>query len=474
VDEPLLLAGFHEFVCECRNRYDDMIYKAPYLCLVASSMSGKSRLCRELVVQKEFGFFMCLRPSQGDTGYPPGSPALFDFFRSVQSFTEVTALLCVCMASLQEERNRKSDLTFEGFLALQGEDYWREIVAKARAHFTEAHIYDEARNPKAIDLCNKRKGPVLFVVDEAQYLLEPSSSASSTALLFEHFRHACRALGAIEGFVILNSTTSRIANFAPPAHMVKSSARSGPANQLFPAFCTVAFNDVLSLAGEAKTWRQKLAPGVLFSLGRAGFGAMCRSISAADEEDFYKTAVALARLKLKPNNLDSDSSFGVLAARFCLDVAPTSQLAQDLVAHSMATCLHINEDRSSVVIGYPSEPLLAEAGARVMWEDELMSVNGLLRNLCQGLQSGLIGAGARGELLGRILLTLARDKSISRYNCVFFCFSLSLVTCVIVDHVTCFVLCRNVWSFVFIPSSQKGLLDANCTWSPASATRDLA
>ena len=41
-----------------------------------------------------------------------------------------------------------------------------------------------------------------------------------------------------------------------------------------------------------------------------------------------------------------------------------SKIAPLLAKHSLATIVHISDDRSSVHVAYPSEPILAEASAR--------------------------------------------------------------------------------------------------------------
>ena len=42
------------------------------------------------------------------------------------------------------------------------------------------------------------------------------------------------------------------------------------------------------------------------------------------------------------------------------DISSQSQLASELVASHIATCLFVSEDREQLIIAYPSESLLSE------------------------------------------------------------------------------------------------------------------
>ena len=47
-------------------------------------------------------------------------------------------------------------------------------------------------------------------------------------------------------------------------------------------------------------------------------------------------------------------------------MSPQSQLASELVASHMATCLSVSEGRKQLMIAYPSEPLLSEVALEFM------------------------------------------------------------------------------------------------------------
>jgi hypothetical protein len=101
------------------------------------------------------------------------------------------------------------------------------------------------------------------------------------------------------------------------------------------------------------------------------------------------------------------SSLAILSSVIGLDMSPQSQLASELVASHMATCLSVSEDRERLIIAYPSEPLLSEVALEFMSDSMLPKILGLFST---SLKKGLVEPGPRGELVARIILAVVAHK----------------------------------------------------------------
>jgi hypothetical protein len=85
-----------------------------------------------------------------------------------------------------------------------------------------------------------------------------------------------------------------------------------------------------------------------------------------------------------------------------------------LVRSKMRVVFNIPTSREFMWSGYPSEPILAEAAARLLNntnDDLIMHV--APRILESALTTGLLARGERGELIARTLLTVAHDRAIT-------------------------------------------------------------
>ena len=73
----------------------------------------------------------------------------------------------------------------------------------------------------------------------------------------------------------------------------------------------------------------------------------------------------------------------------------------------MGTCLHISDDRRSIYVDYPSEPILAEAAASLMEkQSDYVTMLSILEN---SLKLSIVDTGYRGELVARLILLQFMD-----------------------------------------------------------------
>lgn len=129
--------------------------------------------------------------------------------------------------------------------------------------------------------------------------------------------------------------------------------------------------------------------------------------------------IRLARAKITCSTDGQTSAAGraaVIDIRLMLDYEPRRQLARDreseLVASHMRIAYSVPQSREYMRSGYPSEPILAEAAAQQMRaKPEEFSA---LRIVEENITGGLIDRGERGELVARLLVTLALDRAVKR------------------------------------------------------------
>ncbi|CAG8831877.1 11791_t:CDS:1, partial [Gigaspora margarita] len=117
--------------------------------------------------------------------------------------------------------------------------------------------------------------------------------------------------------------------------------------------------------------------------------------------------------KQSQNKISITETLAIFGPRLCIDIVPQSRFASHLVAGYMHLCLNISDDREYVVTSMPTEPVLAEASARIM-NDPTVRLAELINQLSSALKKGVVEAGYRGELTARLLLLKAWDNCIQK------------------------------------------------------------
>lgn len=129
--------------------------------------------------------------------------------------------------------------------------------------------------------------------------------------------------------------------------------------------------------------------------------------------------IAFAKTKLAPLAVDDPvSQLAVLDIRLLLTFEPTNrarQHEQELVRSYMRLAYTVPKHREYMYSGYSSEPVLAEAAASC-WEDmrKAHGADAIVSTLLKAMNTGLLGKGERGELVARLLLTLAFDAAVKK------------------------------------------------------------
>jgi hypothetical protein len=102
-------------------------------------------------------------------------------------------------------------------------------------------------------------------------------------------------------------------------------------------------------------------------------------------------------------------SMAILGSRIAVTFHCTERYNTDMVSSHMGVCYFMEPDQGMMIYGYPSEPLLSLSAAFLLKRSNF-NWTACLKNILPFLRKGLVGAGVRGELIGRILLSMAWDS----------------------------------------------------------------
>ena len=254
---------------------------------------------------------------------------------------------------------------------------------------------------------------LILCIDEARVLISPTDGQSVSS-----FRFLCRALREIYWngfFVLFLDTLSKISNFVPPKSADSSSRDTSdlPFKLFYPFFrlttmdafksssiqSSVTFDD-----HDSESWS-------LAKFGRPLYMSYLQSCT--DDPQAIYNLKNLLRRKLFggvdrfEDSKQENSSLAIISSVIGLDMSPQSQLASELVASHMATCLAVSEDRERLIIAYPSEPLLSEVALEFMSGSTLPRI---LKLFGASLKKGIVEPGPRGEIVSRIILVVVASK----------------------------------------------------------------
>ena len=314
-------------------------------------------------------------------------------------------------------------------------------------HFTLILLFDEARSLCEISAYDGKR-----VLDDSSYDQDgsrrPSSGMNETNYPFTNFRALKRALRLLlyclkttedklspRLFGLFTDTASRLADFQPPPYMDRSAriySEYAPGNKQFEPLYTFTSIDAharMLCDGPCLSDIESLAdPKRLITFGRAGWYSMYMGRDKANNQ-FYDigkmTLVAGNKLLCMSGNsvvdlgnqvrtagprLTPDLSlklFALLAVRLDIAAGPFTTEAGELVSSHLAVLIDVNTDRSFLKTAYPSEPILAATAAQHL---EVTGWGRPLMVLCNFIDSSIVGAGFRGELLTKVICLIAMDE----------------------------------------------------------------
>ncbi|KAK0229882.1 hypothetical protein EDD85DRAFT_849935 [Armillaria nabsnona] len=266
---------------------------------------------------------------------------------------------------------------------------------------------------------------ILMYFDEAHTLA--ATPADSTK-----YDTLCSALADIEDihhFTIFMSTTGAQSILGRPQHEYHSSRAVAPATRLPAPFTILPFDIGPYVLHKQVTFNTLRSIEHLAGFGRPLWHTMLAAHASP------ASLVLLARSKLTHKNRGPHSSFPIhggtapaqpvgqleevvqmalVGIRVMIEFAPRREkarrLQEEMVKGHMRIAFSVPLHREYMRSGHPSEPILAEAAAVSIYEE---GVN-MMKVISDLLQNDLINKGERGELVARLLLTLAWDAAIHR------------------------------------------------------------
>ena len=314
--------------------------------------------------------------------------------------------------------------------------------------FTLILLFDEARS-----LCEISSYDGKHIIDDNFYNNDGSRRSdicvNETSYPFTNFRALKRAFRFLlycsrtvdkplpRLFGLFTDTASRLADFQPHPSIDRSAriySEYAPGNRQFQPFYTFTSIDAharILCDGPCLSDAELVADPVrLIKFGRAGWYSMYRGRDNKNNQ-FYDidkmTIVAGNKLLCMSGNsildlhdqvqnagprLSSALSlklFALLAVRLDIAAGPFTIEAGELVASHLAVLIDVNTDRSFLKTAYPSEPILAATAAEhievIGWDRPLMV-------LCKYIDSSVVAAGFRGELLTKVVCLIAMDEVI--------------------------------------------------------------
>jgi hypothetical protein len=392
----------------------------PYSTIFQSSGYGKSRLIKEMAKDIPT-IYICLRDAKS-TGYPLRTNVGADLFErvlrdlkvgdewkflyvlqnAIQCFQEELKLIS-CNNNInninEELWNRQMDIEFCNKV-------WTE-VQKRSANWNSIEFKDVIDSVDFLTNENSNDDVCfLLCIDEARVLISPTNRCNISP--FRLFRRALRKVRWNGFFTLLLDTLSRISNFAPPKLIDPSSRDTTDLSfELFyPYFRLTTMDIFIDSNNNYDDEYRNLA-----KYGRPLYMSYLQS--CADDPQAVDKLNNLLRRKLlggADNFVQSRqeiSSLAILSSVVGFDMSPQSQLASELVASHMATCLSVSEDRERLIIAYPSEPLLSEVALEFM---SSLTLSKILKHFNALLKKGLVEPGPRGELVARIILAVIAHK----------------------------------------------------------------
>jgi hypothetical protein len=404
-------------------------YYAAYTVLFQSSGMGKTHLLLK-TLERRYGMYLCFRSIADSLNYPPRSPIADWVVGNTEHWRvdghsifgyPMLRFASIIIASQKLFENWKSktnenELTPKTWLDhMEGNDGFQTFGKK---HLEGAqNVMETVKTMKTNEVfdymeafSDNQKTPFLFCIDEGRELL-PNNAFQDVRRCFKTSYAQSKHY-----FGVFTDTLSTLINFAPHRSTeTTSSSRafmSNSGDHLLPPFWNVLNIDAgITTDGSLK----------MENYGRPLWKRYAEELRQFDKNPnkIYPDIQKFARVKLLKNEIaelhqmsvdkKKVASLACLACRASIFVSPGRRLAGELVGGHMGVCCHVYEEREAMIVGYPSEPVLADASAAVLKAQSLMGWKTALPELHRAIETAEVDTGKVGELVQRIIFLLAID-----------------------------------------------------------------
>ena len=362
-----------ESVKDCRTYFENGSIFAPYFALLQSSGTGKTT-CMRLIGNLFPTRYVNL--GEGKAG-------------EVQEFKKLYDKL-VKIGQLKEEKAALEKM--------------KKFLLCCASNLEEPCFFEGQEGASSFDGKEKdlylKSGITCLCFDEAKVLCETpalyKSSTSEKRNVFELLRKALATLGD-RIVLIVADTVSTVANFVSPHGSLSRHIKSLPSQNLFPVVFHMPFSD---LKIPEKNEKPEFSIERLSLYGRPLW-------SHNSEPNAINRLLGLIEHKLVNQTKDTfQKHMAVLGSRLALRILE-GNLAEQLVADSLAHCIHISPCRKLVKCVFQSEPLVSEVATHIMNK----SLDYHVSSLKKSFQSRTIEIGRTGEILAQLILLVAHDHA---------------------------------------------------------------
>ncbi|GBC10354.1 hypothetical protein RclHR1_09560008 [Rhizophagus clarus] len=384
--ERLIL--FHD---EWRNRETPY---APYLTIIQSSGSGKTRLVGELRTKGVFVLYICKR-QQNSSGYPILTPYAQQIFEKIRD-NKFVVLLSEAIKLIKNNNWNEGEfweLQVKAEYENTRTQFWKRVLESVESLSQHNNLLSNKDFVK--DLFDK-DSPISVVccIDEAHELLE-RTSITNDETYFVRWRRQIRNIMWHGFFNVLLSTNGKVGNFLPPEIKDTHSARMHE-YFLFPAYLDVHTIDVLArIAPPGKSYDPQRA----LYLGIPLWGSLAQT--GVDITNVLHLASQKIRNFNKKQEKDHLANLACMSCSFALQVCPRIAEVEMLIASHMATAIGVSDNRTDLLCTYPSDPILASGALKDLIIE--VGLEDCLDTLLEQFSRGVVEAGERGELVSRIL-----------------------------------------------------------------------
>ncbi|KAK0481268.1 hypothetical protein IW261DRAFT_1334340, partial [Armillaria novae-zelandiae] len=414
--------------------------------MIQSSGTGKSRTMHE-IARLVFTIPINIRSTSSDdigAPYPEPDTSVREYLipsGKVQLRKRYHCFLRATFELVEEE--------FSG-LCLENEDrsaralHWREHLSSGNVRETLYHrIVERAIIVRDFDFetnesFNKLRDVVvskdalipqgdlkiLIYFDEAHTLAAETAGPTN----YDTLCSALADIGDLTHFVMFMSTTGAQRNLGRPQHEYRSSRAVAPRTILPAPFTILPFDIGPRVQYKQATFETLRSIKHLAAFGRPLWHTMLAAGASPT------SLVALAKSKLTHKNESLSTSFNARGAvippsksveelkeivettavgiRVMIEFSPQREkarrLQEEMATGHMRIAFSIPSHREYMRSGHPSEPILAKMAACTIYEENV----DMVKVISDLLQSDLLDKDERGELVARLLLTLAWDKAI--------------------------------------------------------------
>ncbi|KAG6848465.1 hypothetical protein H0H93_016752 [Arthromyces matolae] len=295
-------------------------------------------------------------------------------------------------------------------------EFYDKVIKKAKTLREKPVVYDDLyikANALVSSLPFSDEIPLVLAIDEAHCLATDISGVE--AELINLRRQLSKIVICSRIITVLISTSGEIQKFRPPQALSPgpTARRLIRGHQVLPPFTAIGFDHFAR--GMVKEnflmLDEIITDRFMCQFGRPLFGSRYNNGTYPIQQDIVRYAAQKLRGGgVMPRELSFSAMLACLASRLALQFNPTSlnQQLQQVEQH-LRLCITMTADMETAITVAASEPIVAEGSAYMLCHfREQKKMPQMLREVLLGTPS--IDLGHRGETMGLLLLTMARDE----------------------------------------------------------------